>query len=94
MDGGTVVGFYDASHSQPYDSSRRIWYVDDPHQERPLVQIFEPAIGFYALNDQSVMSFPENQTKERIYECLERIREQNPAKRILLVLDKSFRAHV
>ena len=89
-DGGTVVGFFDASHPQPYDNSRRMWYVDDPHHERPLVQIFEPAVGFYALNGESVVSFPEDQTKERICECLERIREQNPASRILLVLDNHF----
>jgi hypothetical protein len=63
---------------QPYDSSRRMWYVGDPHHERPLVQILEPAVGFYALNGQSMVSFPKDQTKERICECLERIREQNP----------------
>jgi len=67
-----------------------MWYVDDPHHERPLVQIFEPAVGFYALNGKSVASFPEDQTKEWIYECLERIREQNPASRILLVLGNYF----
>ena len=89
-DGGTVVGFFDASHPQPYDNSRRMWCVDDPHHERPLVQIFEPAVGFYALTRESVISFPEDQTKERICECLERIREQNPATRILLVLDNHF----
>ena len=89
-DGGTVVGFFDASHPQPWDNSHRMWYVDDPHIDRPLVRIDEPAVGFYALNGQSVVSFPEDQTKERICECLERIREQNPGKRILLVLDNLF----
>lgn len=49
-DGGTVVGFFDASHPQPWDNSRRMWYVDHPHIERPLVRIVEPAVGFYALN--------------------------------------------
>jgi len=77
-DGGTVVGFFDASHPQPYDNSRRMWYVDDPHHERPLVQIFEPAVGFYALNGESVVSFPEDQTKERICECLERSASRIP----------------
>ena len=41
--------------------------------------IDEPTVGFYALNGESVVSFPEDQTKERICDCLERIREQNPA---------------
>ena len=89
-DGGTVVGFFDASHPQPWDNSRRVWYVDDPHIERPLVRLDEPAVGFYALNGESVITFPENQTKERICEVLEVIREQNPTGRILLVLDNLF----
>jgi transposase len=89
-DGGTVLGFFDATHPQPFDNSQRLWYVDDPHLERPLVKIFEPAVGFYALNGESVVSFPEDQTKERICECLKRIREQNPTQRILLVLDNHF----
>jgi len=89
-DGGTVVGFFDASHPQPYCNSLRMWYVDDLHHERPLVQIFEPAVGFCALNGQSVVSFPGDQTKEQICECLERIRDQNLTKRILLVLDNHF----
>ena len=37
-----------------------------------------------------MVSFPEDRTKERICECLDRIREQNPAKRILLVSDNHF----
>jgi transposase len=89
-DGGTVLGFFDASHPQPWDNSQRMYYVDDPHITRPLVHLFEPAVGFYALNGKSVVSFPEDQTKERICECLDRIREQNPAKRILLVLNNHF----
>ena len=33
-DGGTVLGFFDASKPQPYDNFRCVWYVDDPHIER------------------------------------------------------------
>jgi transposase len=87
-DGGTVLGFFDASKPQPYDNSRRVWYVDDPHIERPLVKIKESAVGFYALNGESLVTFKETEEKEKICEVLEEIREQNPGKRILLVLDK------
>jgi transposase len=86
-DGGTVVGFFDASHPQPYDNSRRLYYVDDPHIERPLVRVDEPAVGFYALNGESVLTFPTKQTKEQICDAFEQIREQNPRAGILLVLD-------
>jgi transposase len=87
-DGGTIVGFLDASHPQPYDNSRRVWYVDDPHIERPLVKTEQSAVGFYALNGESLVRFTEDETKERICGVLEQVREQNPGKRILLVLDK------
>jgi len=91
-DGGTVIGFFDTSHPQPWDNSQRLYSVDDPHITRPLVRHDEPTVGFYALNGESVVSFPD-QTKERICDCLERIREQNPAPRILLVLD-NFSSHI
>jgi transposase len=86
--GGTVIGFFDASQPQPYDNSRRVWYVDDPHVERPLVKTEDSAVGFYALNGQSLVQWTEDETKERICGVLEQVREQNPGKRILLVLDK------
>ena len=87
-DGGTVLGFFDASKPQPYDNSRRVWYVDDPHIERELVKTHDSAVGFYALNGESLVEFTEDEKKERICGVLEKIREQNPGKRILLVLDK------
>lgn len=92
-DGGTVVGFFDVSHPQPYDNSHRVWYVDNPHIERPLFEIDEDAVGFYALNGESVLNFHSNQKKEKICATLESVREQNPGKRVLLVLD-NFSSHV
>jgi len=57
-DGGTVIGFFDTSHPQPWDNSQRLYSVDDPHITRPLVRHDEPTVGFYALNGESVVSFP------------------------------------
>ena len=51
------------------------------------------AAGFYALNGVSVLRSIESLHKERICEVFEAIREQNPAGRILLVLD-NFSSHV
>jgi len=87
-DGGTVLGFFDASKPQPYDNSRRVWYVDDPHIERPLVKTDDSAVGLYALNGESLATFRETEEKERMCEVLEKVREQNPRRRILLVLNK------
>jgi transposase len=92
-DGGTVVGFFDISHPQPWDNSQRMYSVDEPTITRPLVKVDTPAAGFYALNGESVLSFPPNQEKEQICECFESIREQNPGMRILLVLD-NFPSHI
>ncbi|SFJ08136.1 hypothetical protein SAMN05443661_11384, partial [Natronobacterium gregoryi] len=91
-DGGTVVGFCDASHPQPYDNSHRLWYVDGPTLERPLVKLDEPAVGCYTLTGESVLTFPADQSKETICALLEEVREQNPRTRILLVLD-DFSSH-
>ena len=93
IDEGTVLGFFDISHPQPWDNSQRLYTVDGPHITRPLVKIDTPAAGFYALNGESVLSFPPNQEKEQICSCFEEIREQNPGKRILLVLD-NFSSHI
>jgi hypothetical protein len=50
----------------PYDDSRRVWYVDDPHIERELVKTHDSAVGFYALNGESLVEFTEDENKERI----------------------------
>lgn len=41
------------------------------------------AVGFYAINGESVVTFTEAETKERICGVLELVREQNPGRRIL-----------
>lgn len=49
-------------------------------------------LGFYALNGESVAVFTEQQTKEQICAAFERIRDANPDRPILLVLD-NFSSH-
>ena len=53
-----------------------------------MVKTENSAVGFYALNGESLVSWTENEEKERICGVLEKVREQNPRARILLVLDK------
>ena len=65
-----------------------MWYVNYPHIERPLVKTEDSAVGFYELNGESLVSWTEDETKQWICWILEQFREQNPGKRILLVLDK------
>ena len=63
-DSGTVLGFFDAPQPQSYDNSRRGWYVDDPHVERPLVKTEESAVGFYALNGESMVRWKETERRK------------------------------
>ena len=46
--------------------------------------------GFYAINGESVVDFKEDSKKESVCEFLERIREKNPGKTIVM---DNFRSH-
>ena len=48
--------------------------------------------GFYAINGESVVDFKEDSKKESVCEFLEEIRNRNPEKTIVIVLD-NFRSH-
>jgi len=48
--------------------------------------------GFYAINGKSVIDFKEHSKKEDVCEFLEKIREENPCKPIIVILD-NFRSH-
>lgn len=48
--------------------------------------------GFYAINGESVVDFKENSKKESVCEFLEEIRNRDPHKTIVIVLD-NFRSH-
>ena len=53
-----------------------------------MVKTEDSAVGFYALNGESLVSWTEDEKKERICGVLEQVCEQNPFARILLVLDE------
>lgn len=90
---GPWSAFFDIASPQPTDNSRRVWSVGKPTIERPLLDLDRPAAGCYMLNGRSVLSFPEDQTKEEICRAFEDLRAANPGKRILLVLD-NFSSHI
>jgi len=49
--------------------------------------------GFYSLNGNSVIDFPKEQKAPNFKQFLKKIREKNPNKRIILILDNS-KAHI
>jgi transposase len=93
-DGGCVVGFLDEAWPQPTDNRRRLWAFGTPtiSKETPTENFEDAAIGFYALNGESVLACKPDVSRHSIAEFLRRVREQNPAGRILLVLD-NFSSH-
>jgi len=93
-DGGVVVGFLDEAWPQPTDNRRRLWAFGTPtiQKETPTENFEDAVLGFYALNGESVVRCKSDVTKESFAEFFMRIREQNPAGRILLVCD-NFSSH-
>ena len=93
-DGGCVVGFLDEAWPQLTDNRRRLWAFGTPtiRKETPTKNFEDAAIGFYALNGESVLACKPDVSRHSIAEFLGRVREQNPAGRILLVLD-NFSSH-
>jgi len=49
-------------------------------------------VGFYCLNGESLIEFPEKNRAEDFISFLKKIREANPGKRIVIILD-NFRTH-
>jgi transposase len=89
-----VLGFLDASWTQPFENSQRVWSYDRTVEiEKPLLTVPWKSIGFYALLGESSITFRERTAKEDICAALEAIREQNPVGRILLVADNDGGHH-
>jgi transposase len=89
-----VVGFFDASWPQPFENSQRMWSYDRTVEiDKPMLAVRWKSIGFYALVGESAITFRERVTKESICAALERIREQNPVGRILLIADNDGGHH-
>jgi len=93
-DGGVVVGFLDEAWPQPTANRRRLWAFGTPtiQKETPTENFEDAVVGFYALNGESVVRCKPDVTKESFAEFFMRIREQNPAGRILLICD-NFSSH-
>lgn len=93
-DGGVVIGFLDEAWPQPTDNRRRLWGFGTPtiQKETPTETFEDAAIGFYALNGESVVRSKPDVSAASFAEVFMRIREQNPSGRILLVCD-NFSSH-
>lgn len=72
-------------------NSSRMWSFKTPTQEI-CTYLKSKVTGFYTINGHDVLEFPENNKKENFILFLEKVRENNPFGRIIMILD-NFRTH-
>ncbi|KXB00855.1 hypothetical protein AKJ43_03885 [candidate division MSBL1 archaeon SCGC-AAA261D19] len=82
----------DESRPKTTSNTVRVWAFGDPEKRRNTTSYQANTFGFYPLNGEGVVEFKENSKKERVCEFLERIREENPEGKIIVILD-NFASH-
>jgi len=72
-------------------NTARLWSFGKPIK-RVATYVKSKVVGFYSINGESVVDFPERNRSEDFTAFLRKIREANPEKRIVVILD-NFRTH-
>jgi len=86
-----VVGFVDEMAVEANTNTARLWSFGKPVR-RVATYVKAKVSGFYCLNGESLIEFPESNKTEDFASFLKKIREANPEKRIVIILD-NFRTH-
>jgi len=87
-----ILGFLDQCSPQTTANTQRLWSFGKPRKKKNTTKIRANTFGFYSINGQSVVDFKENSKQESVCEFLSLIRQKNPEKEIVLILD-NFRSH-
>lgn len=87
-----LVGFLDECSPQSCANTARVWSFGKVVIVKDTTKYRANTFGFYAPYGKSVVGFRENSKKESVCSFLKEIRECNPEKKILLVLD-NFSSH-
>ena len=87
-----IIGFMDETSPQLNANTQRLWSFNKPSVKKNTTKMRANTFGFYAINGESVVDFKENSRKESVCEFLEKIREKNPDKTIVIILD-NFKSH-
>jgi len=72
-------------------NTARLWSFGKP-VKKVATYVKARITGFYCLNGESLIGFPESNKAEDFISFLRKIRKENPGKRIVIVLD-NFRTH-
>lgn len=82
----------DESSPQTTANSQRLWSFTKPSVIKNTTRMRANTFGFYSINGNSVIDFKKHSKKEDVCEFLEHIRNNNPGKKIILIID-NFRSH-
>jgi len=82
----------DESSPQTAANTQRLWSVAKPRMIKNTTKIRANTFGFYALNGESLVDFKDHSKKEDVCEFLCEIRDKNPNRKIIVILD-NFSSH-
>jgi len=72
-------------------NTARLWSFGKP-VKRVATYVNTKVSGFYSINGENVVDFPERNKTDDFISFLKKIREANPCKRLVIILD-NFRTH-
>ena len=70
----------------------RLWSFHKPEIIKDTSRYRANTFGFYSINGNSALDFQDHSKKENVVNFLKKIREYNPGKKIIIILD-NFRSH-
>lgn len=91
LDESWIVGFLDEI-PQTTSNTVRLWSFTHPRLVKNTTKLRANALGFYALNGESHINFKTDSRAGSFCEFFKEIREKNPGKKILVILD-NFSSH-
>lgn len=89
----SLIGFLDQSAPQTTDNKQRFWSFTKPRKTVNTTRIRANTFGFYPLNGREVVEFMERSTSSYVRKFLRLIRDRNPCRHIILILDNA-RGHI
>ena len=88
----SIIGFFDESAPQTISNTVRLWSFRKPEIIKDTSKYRANTFGFYSINGNSVVDFQDRSGKENVTSFITEIREKNPGKHILMILD-NFSSH-
>ena len=88
----SIIEFLDESAPQTTANTVRLWSFSKPEIIKDTSKYRANTFGFYAINGNSLANFQDHLRKENVTYFITAIRDKNPGKRIVIILD-NFRSH-